>query len=119
MSSRAFANAKFRWLEGITRDRGLLAIDVRIAAALLPRFNQTDQGGRAWPSTRTLADETGISDATVIRSVRRLTVRGHLIVVPGRAGRGYSNSYWMAGEKPAPVKVFETEKPSRRPAGKP
>jgi hypothetical protein len=110
MTSRAFTSAKFQWIERVTRDHKLLAIDVRIAAALLSFFNERDNDGRAFPSCKTIADLVGAGEASVIRSVRRLHARGHLIVVWGKPGRGHPNNYWMAG-KPAPVKVFEAVKP--------
>jgi Helix-turn-helix domain len=109
-----FARVKFLWIDRIARDHQLLAIDTRVAAALLHYFTASDNGGRAYPSCKTLGDAIGVSEATVIRSVNRLHDRGHLIVIWGKPGRGHPNQYWMAaGGKPASVQVLEAQKPAR------
>jgi len=111
MSSRAFASAKFEWLERVTRDLDLLAIDTRVASAVMTHLNEKDQDGRAFPSYKTIGDEIGASEHTVIRAVRRLHDRGHLIVTWGQQGRGHPNQYWMGtAGKPASVQV---KKPAR------
>src|SRR4029453_10592385 len=113
MTSRAFASAKFQWIERVTRDHKLLAIDVRVAAALLAFFNPRDNGGRAYPSCKTIGDAIGVDETTVIRSVRRLHAAGHLTVVPGKPARGPPKNHGMAiSGKPACTRVFEAVKPA-------
>jgi hypothetical protein len=65
-----------------------------------------------------------MSERSVIRAVKLLAQRGHLKIDPGKAGRGYSNQYFMVlqkgvaadlkpAAKPAPVQV---SKGARKPA---
>jgi hypothetical protein len=117
MASKQFTASIFAWLHQINRGR-YLAIDVKVALALTQHFNEADQGGRAFPSYKTIGGAIGMSEHSVIRSVERLRKGGELRVIPGRPGRGHPNQYWMI-VKPAPAQVFETGKPATAPAGKP
>jgi hypothetical protein len=115
----------FEWLHGVNEDPGLQPCDLKVALALTKHFNEDRDGGAAWPSYKTIADEIGMSEHSVIRSVRRLSARGHLRVEWGQQGRGHPNRYWMAapgalnGAKPARVHVSGAVKPAPAPAVKP
>jgi hypothetical protein len=96
MSSKEFTRLTFAWLRQVNRDPGLLGNDIRVCLQLINHFKEDDDGGRAWPSCKAIGEPIGVSEHTVIRSVRRIHDRGHLRVVWGKAGRGYPNQYWMA-----------------------
>ena len=88
----------FLWLNEIKADRELSPTAFLVAFEIGQHFNAR-YGGAAWPSSLTIANNIGIDKATVIRVVRQLRERGHLIVEPGRPGgppgRGHSNRYRM------------------------
>ena len=86
MSSKAFTIRVFTWLHQVNHDLELLAVDVCVALQLVIHFNEDDSDGRAWPSCKTLGEAIGLSEATVIHSVRRLHARGHLRVIWGQPG---------------------------------
>jgi Helix-turn-helix domain len=110
----------FAWLHGVNEDPDLQACDLKVALALTKHFNEGREGGAAWPSYKTIAAEIGLSEATVIRSVRRLSALGHLRVEWGQQGRGHPNRYWMGiPEKPSRVEVSEAVKPAPAQARKP
>jgi Helix-turn-helix domain len=113
MSSKEFTALTFAWLHQVNQDAGLLPIDTKVCLQLTKHFNEKDEGGRAWPSYKTIGEAVGVSEQTVIRSVHRVHSRGHLRVVWGKAGRGHPNQYWMI-VKPPPVEVSEDEKTSIR-----
>jgi hypothetical protein len=110
MSSKAFTIRVFTWLHQVNHDLELLAVDVCVALQLVIHFNEDDSDGRAWPSCKTLGEAIGLSEATVIHSVRRLHARGHLRVIWGQQGRSHPNQYWME-IKPCPAKVSDEIKP--------
>jgi hypothetical protein len=105
VSSKAFTAQTFAFLHQVNEDKALIACDLKVALTLTKHFNERDDGGRAYPSYDTLAAEAGVSEATVIRSVRRMEQHGHLRVVWGQPGRGHPNQYWMI-IKASPVKVL-------------
>jgi hypothetical protein len=118
MCSKAFTRKTFTWLRQINHDKGVLAIDVRLAVELTDYFREKDQGGRAYPAAKTLGKAVGVSEQTALRSVDRMVKRGHLYVIPGKPGRGHPNQYWMI-VKPVEktsiaVEVFQGQKTSTR-----
>jgi hypothetical protein len=115
-SKRDFTAKTFCFLHQVNEDNALPASDLKVALQLTRHFNQGD-GGRAYPSCKLIADTIGLSEATVIRAVRRLAERSHLRVEWGKAGRGHPNQYWMV-IKPAQVQVLEPEKPTSEAARK-
>lgn len=123
MSSKEFTAKTFKWLYQVNWDADLLPVDVKVAVQLTRHFNEDDEDGRAFPGCKYVGDKIGVSEPTVIRSVRRLHKRGHLRVIWGAAGRHHSNQYWMVektsaakplptSKKPSRVKVFEERKPT-------
>jgi hypothetical protein len=128
MCSKQFTRQVFSWLHQVNRDKRLLAIDLCVAVELTDYFNENDNGGRAWPSCKTLGNAIGLHEVTILRSVDRLEANGHLRIVRGRQGRGHPHQYWMV-LKPATGQVLRSEKPanqseikpasqSRKPAGR-
>jgi hypothetical protein len=111
MSSTAFTAKTFTFLHQVNHNPRLTKTDAAVCLELTVYFTESDQDGRAWPGCKTIADAIGVSEATVIRSVRRVAAEGHLRVVWGSQGRGHPNQYWMV-LKPAPVKVSEAGKPA-------
>lgn len=111
MSSKKFTRATFTWLHQINGDAALSGNDVKVALRLTWHFNEDDDGGRAFPAYKTIAEEIGLSEHSVIRSVRRLHERGHLRVEWGQQGRGHPNQYWKI-VKPASVQVSKAAKPA-------
>jgi hypothetical protein len=118
MSSKQFTAKTFSFLHQVNRSPRLKKIDVAVCLELTVYFRESDQDGRAWPGCKTIADAIGVSETTVIRSVRRIEAEGHLRVVWGCRGRGHPNQYWMV-LKPAPVKVSEAGKPASATPRKP
>jgi hypothetical protein len=119
-----FTAMQFTWLHQINEDIELPASDLKVALQLTRHFNEKE-GGRAFPGYETLAEgcepytkDIGVSEHTVIRSVRRLQERGHLWVEWGKPGRGHPNQYWMI-IKPASVQVSDAVKPASVSARKP
>jgi hypothetical protein len=100
--SRQFTALTFAWLYQVNSDTSLAASDVCVCVQLTAHFNE-ERGGVAWPGYRTIGKPIGLSDATVMRSIRRLEVAGHLRVQRGSPGKGHSNHYWML-VKASPVK---------------
>ena len=111
MSSTAFTASTFVFLRQVNRNRRLTATDLSVCMELTEYFNEKIEGGRAWPSCKTIGDAIGVHETTVIRSVRRLEAEGHLRVIWGCQGAGHPNQYWMI-EKPAPAQVSAGEKPA-------
>jgi len=128
MSTKQFTAKVFRWLHQVNADAKLPASAAKVAIRLSPDFNE-EKGGMAWSACKTMADDIGKSESTVISAVRALHARGHLQVEWGQQGRGHSNRYWMIekgqqadlfdDQKPQPAKVLETEKTLAFEAGKP
>jgi hypothetical protein len=118
MSSKEFTAKTFTFLHQVNHNKRLKKIDAAVCLELTVYFTESDQDGRAFPGCKTLADEIGVSETTVIRSVRRVEAEGHLRVVWGSQGRRHPNQYWMV-VKPAPVKVSGAGKPSSAPPRKP
>ena len=67
--------------------RALSGSSIRVYAALLTFANRRD--GRAWPSRRTLARITGLSETTVSRGVTGLVTTGFVRI----ESRGRGNMY--------------------------
>jgi helix-turn-helix protein len=107
MSSKQFTAQVFAWLRQINRGP-YLAADLKVALELTEYFNEKDQGGRAYPSYKTLGHAIGLSEQTVIRSIDRMRAQGDLRVISGKAGRGHPNQYWMV-VKPAQKTFTVTE----------
>jgi hypothetical protein len=100
----------------VNQNLELPASDLAVSLQLSLHFNEKDQDGRAFPSCKSIGEPIGLSEATVIRSVRRLEQHGHIRVIWGQQGKGHPNQYWMI-VKPSPVKVSKTPKPaSAKPA---
>ena len=77
-------------------------------------FN-AEYGGASWKSIKTLAEETGLSEPSIVRITRQLVEHGHLKVDPGKAGRGgrgHSNRYFMVEKTSADGAFKATEKGS-------
>jgi hypothetical protein len=110
MSSKQFTAQVFAWLQQINRDPHLLAIDVKVALELTRFFNEKDQGGRAFPSCKTLGDAIGMSERTIRRSVERMTKGGHVYTILGKPGRGHPNQYWMTLKTGTATPVLDAEK---------
>lgn len=117
MSTKQFTAQTFKFLHQVNGNSALPASDLKIALELTRYFNEAE-GGRAYPSCKTIGDATGLSEATVIRGVRRMEQHGHLKVIWGRQGRGHPHQYWPV-VKPAPVQVSEAGKPASAPPVKP
>jgi Helix-turn-helix domain len=94
MSSKQFTRQTFAWLRQINRG-AYPPVDLKVALELTEYFNEKDQGGRAFPSYKTLGDAIGVSERTVIRAIDRMRAQGDLRVIPGKPGRGHPNQYWM------------------------
>jgi hypothetical protein len=126
--STKFTAKVFRWLHQVNADKKLPASVAKVAIRMSPDFNE-DKGGMAWSACKTMGDDIGISEHTVIRAVRALEARGHLRIKWGKQGRGHSNNYWMIEKgqqadlfedtKPAPAQVLEDQKPAFKETRKP
>ena len=94
MSSKEFSRKTFEWLYQVIADPELPAACTKIAVRLTYHFNEED-GGRAFPGYKCIADAIGVSERIVERSVQQMHARGHLRVTWGSPGRGHPNQYWM------------------------
>ncbi|MBR0787393.1 helix-turn-helix domain-containing protein [Bradyrhizobium iriomotense] len=104
--------ALFEWLNRVLADAELSPNAFKVAFTIGQRFNRR-HGGAAWPSLRTIAADIGVDEATAVRAVRQLCERGHLLVEPGKRGRGHSNRYRMSkAGKPAQAQVKAVQKPA-------
>ena len=113
MSSKAFTRETFVWLHQVSR--GAIASKGRGAMAALPvalqlttHFNE-EEGGRAWPSYKTIGAAIGLPEQTVFDAVRWLHKNGDLRVEWGKRGRGHPNHYRMI-VKPSAGWVLEGNK---------
>ena len=77
MSSKEFSRKTFEWLYQVIADPELPAACTKIAVRLTYHFNEED-GGRAFPGYKCIADAIGVSERTVERSVQQMHARGHL-----------------------------------------
>ena len=111
MSSKAFTRKTFTFLHQVNQNPELLASDVAVCLELSRYFDEDDQDGRAFPACKTIGEPIGLSEHTVIRSMRRVEAHGHLRVIWGTQGKGHPNQYWMI-VKPSSVKVSEAPKPA-------
>ena len=111
MSSKQFTAKIFQSIHQVNADGWLPHSAAKTAIALVDYFNE-GEGGMAWPSCRTIADDSALSEHTVIRSVRLLGERGHLRIAWGKQGRGHPNRYWMI-ENSDQRDLFEERKPQR------
>lgn len=112
-TKQQFAAQIFAFIRGITIDHRLLAVDIRVGTFLADHFNRLEQG-RAFPMIKTIRRAVGVSDHSVIRSIRRLNDTGHLMVVFGKPGRGHPNHYFMTPEDVASPRVRELRQPRHR-----
>ena len=98
-----FATKVFRWVlrqvnHHAKRGGTLLPVDVQVAVELSQYFTERDQGGKAFPSRKTLGDPLNISERTVDRSIRRMHEDDHLRVVWGKQGSKHPHQYWMVAK---------------------
>jgi hypothetical protein len=81
----------FRWLGGIMPDKEVPSSAFEVAYAIGQYLNR--ETGEAFPSTDTIARDTGLSQSTVRDAVALLHNLGHLHVTWGSRGRGHPNKY--------------------------
>jgi hypothetical protein len=106
---KAFIRAKFHCLYQVNENPNLSATDSAVYLQISKHVNEADRGGRAYPSYKTIGRPIGKSEATVIRSIRRLVAEGHLKVIWGRRGRGHPNQYWLV-VKPSSMQVSVSDR---------
>ena len=99
-SGRAFARAKFLWLEQIAVDSELPASALRLALMIGKRMNQATM--TSWPSIPTLAKELTISRQTVRNLLDALERRGHLRVGKSVGGAKSQTHRYTLLIKPGP-----------------
>ena len=110
--SRRTLLAKWRLLEMINSDPGLVGSDKLIGFRLLWHCNSAS--GQCNPSYATLADGAGVDLSTAKRAVKRLVGRGWFRRTDRAGGRGHSNGYRPAFdhvETVARVPPFNAEEP--------
>ncbi len=84
--SRRDQRQKYHWLDQIKADKKLPGSAFLVAFELKQGFN-AKYGGACWKSIETLADDTGLSEPSIVRITRQLAQRGHLRI---RTGQGRS-----------------------------
>lgn len=66
------------------------AVEIKLPSqekyVLIMLANYADESGKCWPSVQTLANDTGLSTATVKRVLKKLTDRGVLSRAQRRKG---------------------------------
>src|ERR1700730_13531687 len=93
--SRRDKRQKFTWLDQVKADDKLPSSAFLVAFQLMQGFN-AGYGGACWKSIETLAEETGLSEPSIVRITRQLAQRGHLRIEPGKAGRGgHTTRYFL------------------------
>jgi DNA-binding transcriptional regulator YhcF (GntR family) len=81
----------FQWLCGIMPDKEVPSSAFEVAFAISQYLNR--ETGEAFPSTDTIAADTGLSQSTVRDAVTLLQNLGHLHLTRGSRGRGHPNKY--------------------------
>lgn len=85
-----FNHGRHRWLGNLARDTGLPGAALRVAILLWEHMNA--DRGYAWPSLVYIAEQLGVDKSTVVRSLKKLEVRGW-ISTERRCGRHRGNRY--------------------------
>ena len=101
--SRRDDRRKFTWLDQVKADDELPSSAFLVAFQLMQGFN-AKYGGACWKSIETLADDTGLSEPSIVRITRLLAQRGHLRIEPGSGvGRGGHNSLAISWSRKPPL----------------
>ena len=82
----------FLWFYRINNNPRYKHVDLAVAVRLTQFINK--KTGDAYPSAKTIGEPIGLSERSVLRSVRRLAEGGDVGVEWGAQGRGRSNRYW-------------------------
>ncbi|WP_417264551.1 helix-turn-helix domain-containing protein [Celeribacter sp.] len=96
-----FAEAKDAYLKGLVRDGKLGEAAVKIAVELTIGFAnrlEFEATGAlvAWPSMRTLSEETGLFKSRIERAIKLLEETGHIVVDrPEKRGATHHNRYTL------------------------
>lgn len=107
INSRKHTRSIFEWLDGIAADKDVPSSAFRSAYVIAQHLNK--KTGEAFPSTETIASESGMASSTVRAMITELTDTGHLAVQFGRRGRGHPNRYRPI-RKARTVAVLESRK---------
>lgn len=89
---RTFAAKKFAWLEALSVDRNLTALDCRVAIRISKYLNWKKH--YAWPSQERLANDIDCTKRAVQFSLRRLSNFGYLRILSGSKRAG-TNRYFI------------------------
>jgi len=94
--SRAFSAAKWRYMDAVMIAQDLTSTDKVVASRIVSKYIGAEHG-YAWPSEPTLANELGMGERTVRRSIATLAETGWLVKLDGggrkTGGGGRSNGY--------------------------
>lgn len=84
-----FLQTRDTWIRLLAGDLDVSHAAVRVGIHLVMRM--TNKNRSAWPSTKTIAKETGVSVRTVIRAIDQLEAAGYLHATRKRnVGNRYS-----------------------------
>jgi len=93
---RAFSAAKWRYMDAVMIAQDLTSTDKVVASRIVSKYIGAEHG-YAWPSEPTLANELGMGERTVRRSIATLAETGWLVKLDGggrkTGGGGRSNGY--------------------------
>lgn len=93
----------FVWVAEVRSDHRLSSTARLLACHLVDRYMNKSKGWIAWPTMRRLADDLGLSHATISRRIAELRALNYLDVVVRKTKAGCSYIYKMifgAGSKP-------------------
>lgn len=99
------ARDTFAWLNQVQDEA--TPFDFAVAYAIVRHINKDT--GMAYPGIRRLAEMTKLAQNTITASVRRLEAGNHLIVIPGKRGRGHASQYRL-NLKSSTVEAFPSDK---------
>jgi hypothetical protein len=91
INSRKHTRSVFEWLDGVAAHTDVPSSAFRIAYVIAQHLNKNT--GEAFPSTETIASESGLAPSTVRALINELIETGHLAVEFGSRGRGHPNRY--------------------------
>ena len=95
---------KDEFIQAIALDKTLKSSATHLAVILVSFINR--ETGLAWPSQKRLADMSGLSERTVMRTLQELEIAGYILKEKGN-GRGKNNRYSFNFESHQSAEVLQ------------
>lgn len=111
-TDKAYAKAKWEWIDQISLDTGLTPFQICVGLRLAKRHNMAN--GYAHPSHMQIAEELGSQGTRGIKmAIDALAERGHLYVEYSR-GAGNANRYFLILKRKLKADHFPPDRASKR-----